>query len=871
MHHESARRFSLSPGLGLVAGLLVLAAAHSASAGQVVLDPVLPGAPFTRRTSTGERQPVRAFATAAGVYELDAKTKAIRVWPRTARGKEVGADARFLGIDSAGKGAMFSRPVSMAKKPGENVVAVVDASPYMPNDDEAQLPRIAFYSFAETLSGGALSAVSFTLLGEIVNPALAGATDVSFFPSGDRVAVTISRFSSSSTAGDSGAVQFYPVPTSPDAPVTAAENAFLVVRVKTVYEGSASGVGAEDFNVPASSVCVDADGERVYVGSSVLNAVLRYDPVSGDTYDETVTVRTFEYNMTDGVQRVVEDTFPAATADFVQGAVGCTNLFEVSPGFDPGDLGLAGSTNNLISSPQSVQLWASPHGNLLVVAERDNRRVSAFDEAGNARFVFDATDREDTRFANPQGAWVSDDGTELVVADSGNGRVEIFSLPEAAIAPDESFEVTGLPAFYFESDSEPHTNYVSVAAASLTNRTYAVSVTGPVLAEPAEVTVPAGALSAPFALVALDGAEGGTECTLDVGGWTASFTVSNVAPTVRTGPLTEASVDNQSYLYMEEASLNTAMSSGPAIGVLREGEEGIHFHAKAFDVAADADLTYEWRVVGTENTLRNIPLTSLSNVVDEVGSPPDPAPNPVYRTTRYYYYEYTEGVPPATKRRTFTEEQVASFPTDAEGNPLFIEVHASQQVAAESWTTTNVLASAVATNVLDQADFLDWPALLFNDPQGAAFIVSDETVTGADAIFPASSAQDGVLYFAILTVTDKDGGVWRSIDSVDAGWFAFVTGPVLPDPASDSAVYSARFTAITPTNLVFEVTVESGTPAAGDTVTVEYATTLVDPVWTPLGDPVDVGTPAAGGEDPVVVDFAPIEGDDARFFHVVQP
>ncbi len=865
MHHESARRFSLSPGLGLVAGLLVLAAAHSASAGQVVLDPVLPGAPFTSRTSIGERQPVRAFATAAGVYELDAKTKAIRVWPRTARGKEVGADARFLGIDSAGKGAMFSRPVSMAKKPGENVVAVVDACRYMPYDDEAPQPRIAFYSFAETSSGGALSAVSFTLLGEIVNPDLANATDVSFFPSGDRVAVTISRFSSSSTAGDSGAVQFYPVPTSPDAPVTAAENAFLVVRVKTVYEGSASGVGAEDFNVPASSVCVDADGERVYVGSSVLNAVLRYDPVSGDTYDEVITVRTFEYNRTDGGQRVVEDTFPAATADFVQGAVGCTNLFEVSPGFDPGDLGLAGSTNNLISAPGSVQLWASPHGNLLVVAERDNRRVSAFDEAGNARFLFDATAREDTKFANPQGAWVSDDGTELVVADSGNGRVEIFSLTEAAIAPDESFEVTGLPAFYFESDSEVHTNYVSVAAASLTNRTFTVTVTGPVVADPAEVTVPAGALSAPFALLALDGAEGGTECTIDVGGWTASFTVSNVAPTVRTGPLTEASVDNQSYLYMEEGPVNSAMGSF-SLGVLREGSEGIHFHAKAFDVAADADLAYEWRIIGTTNTLVNFALTSLSNVVVD----PEIPPNPVYRTTRYYYYEYTEGIPPATKSRTFSEDEVAAFPVDAEGNPLFIEVHTNQQVAAEIWTTTNVLSAAVSTKVMEDS-FAPWPPFLLDDPQGAAFVVSDETISGADAVFPAASAQDGVLYFAILTVTDKDGGVWRSIDSVDRTYFAFATGPVLPDPASEPAVYSARFTAITPTNLVFEIFVDSGTPAPGDTVTVEYSTTIVHPVSTPHGDSVDVGTPAAAGDDPVIVDFAPIEGDDARFFHIVQP
>ena len=153
----------------------------------------------------------------------------------------------------------------------------------------------------------------------------------------------------------------------------------------------------------------------------------------------------------------------------------------------------------------------------------------------------------------------------------------------------------------------------------------------------------------------------------------------------------------------------------------------------------------------------------------------------------------------------------------------------------------------------------------------AAFIVSDTTVTGPDALFPASSAEDGVLYFAVLTVTDKDGGVWNSLDSSDACFFAFATGPALPDPVSDSAVYSAHFTAITATNLVFEVRVVSGAPTPGDTVTLESAETLIQPDWQPFCTSFDVGTPAAAGNDPVVFEVAPIEGADARFFRVVFP
>ena len=849
------------PALRLFAGLLpVLCLAAAGRASPVVLEPVLESAPFAASATSGERTPVRAFATAAGVYELDAKQKAVRVWPRDEEsGQLVPA---FFGTDAAGAGANFSQPVSMAKKPGANLIAVVDSGSRVGMLEK--IPRIAFYEFSETVSGGVLSSVSFTFRGEITNAILANATDVAFFPSGDRVAVSICRFSSSATAGDEGAVQIYDVPASASAPVAAPADSFLLVRTKNVYAGSATAVGAEPYNIPASSVAVATDGAGVWVGSAPLSAVLRYDPDGSGAYDEPVTIRTFEFNMDAGPQYVDSDPFPGAVADFVQGPAGLADPVGSEPasGFDPGDLGTAGSTNNLLSVPAALFPWASPNGNLLVVADRDNDRVIAFDEAGNERFVLQPSGRVADAFARPEGVWISDDGAEIVVADTGNGRVRIFALTDAVSAPDETVTVEGVSAFLWESDAEPSTNWIVAASASLTNRTYAVSVAsdpaGCVRVEPAEVTIPAGAIRAPFVLWPDDGAADGTAVTLSVAGEDFSLTVSNAVPTVRTGPLTGSDIDNESYLYMEEGPANAALSSF-RYGVLREGE-GIHLHAKAFDVAADG-LTYEWRVVGTTNTLQNLSGTTITNAVGD----PEPEPNPVFVTEPCYTCEYADPDRPwIVKSFVFTAEQVADFPTDAAGNPVYRMVSAGYQ--GESITNDLPLTYGENVTVLDDrhGGFAAWAPVLFDDEAGAPFRVSDETLTGADVVIP--SAADGTLYFVALTVTDKDGAVWNSLDSANRVFFCFATAA--PEPPADPAVYAAVFTSVSSTNVAFVVTVASGTPAAGDTVTLESTVDLATDVWTPMETlPVD----GLLTETELFFERFPDDSDPARFYRVVQP
>ena len=861
MTHEAARRFVSRLWLLAFAGVtVVFFAAPCSRAGELALEPLCPGAPFTVKTDTDERSPVAAFCTEGGVYELDTKTKTVRVWPKALRAAEL-KTCRLNGVDSSKKGVRFSTPVSLCKKPGENVFAVVDACPTVAGLN--QYSRIAFFSFAETSSDGVLSSVSFTFLGEIRNAALSSASDVAFFPSGDKVAVSISRFSSGPSNDDQGAIQFYAVPTSADAPVAEPDDSFLCVRTKNVYEGSVSNTGAEPYNVPVTGVCVDPDGERIWTASKSLSAVIRYDPVSANTYDEVIWIRTWEFDMLNGPwwNPEYDVYFPAATADFVQGALGVTNLTSVNdaPGFNVGDIGMSGVTNNLLSLPGSIQLWESPNGNLLVVADTDNDRVVAFDEAGNARFTFNAADRQEAKFRQPRGAWVSDDGTELVVADTGNGRVEVFQLTEADSALDETIDVTADTPFFWETDTGWFTNWIVATTASMEDRAYTIRVdtdpAGCVAVEEATVTLPAGAMRVPFAIRPLDGAENGTVCTLTVSGWetNAVFAISNKPPSVRTGPPTATNgVDNGSYMYIDEGTVmdvsNTFIPIDMNPGLLLAKPDGgaIHFHAKAFDVAADAALTYEWRVIGTKNTLLD----------------------PVYRRTPFYWCEYEEGVPPATVTKTFTPEESEDFPTDSAGNRLYLHVRHDPQAPDEDFVVTNVLSYAETTNRLDRMVRLDWAAFLYDDEQGADFVCFDDTLTGPDATFSVPG-DAGVTYFAILTVTDKDGGVWRSLSSPDESYVCFGGGGG-GGGGESTAVYSARFTKIEGNDVTFVVTLLEGTPAASDAVYLEAASSLGGP-WSRVGGARTVGSKLLAEPD-AEVEFRvnPAGTGDIKFYRVVR-
>ena len=181
--------------------------------------------------------------------------------------------------------------------------------------------------------------------------------------------------------------------------------------------------------------------------------------------------------------------------------------------------------------------------------------------------------------------------------------------------------------------------------------------------------------------------------------------------------------------------------------------------------------------------------------------------------------------------KTFTPEESEDFPTDSAGNRLYLHVRHDPQAPDEDFVVTNVLSYAETTNTLDQMVRLDWAAFLYDDEQGADFVCFEETLTGPDAEFVVPD-EEGVTYFAILTVTDKDGGVWRSLSSPDESYVCFVYAAAPPPPPPSTAVYSAVFTAMSPTNVAFVVTLVSGEPADNDTVTLESAPDFVAGPWT---------------------------------------
>ena len=107
------------------AGIVAVLFASPTRAGELALEQVLPNAPFSQ-SAQGTRTPIAAFATENGVYELNTSPAAVRVWPRSAEAGEL-TSSRLTGFDSSRHGNGFSSPVAFAKKPGENVIAVLDA------------------------------------------------------------------------------------------------------------------------------------------------------------------------------------------------------------------------------------------------------------------------------------------------------------------------------------------------------------------------------------------------------------------------------------------------------------------------------------------------------------------------------------------------------------------------------------------------------------------------------------------------------------------------------------------------------------------------------------------------------------------------
>ena len=132
----------------------------------------------------GARTPVRAFATSAGLYELDTTLGGVRFWQRSSSGPELqrlngdkvfkprddyelsrlvkaGRSVyRFVGKDADGGGSQFKSPVGIAKHPTEDKFAVVCGGEWIDSGLNKHCPSVQVYSYEETAdSAGALSAL----------------------------------------------------------------------------------------------------------------------------------------------------------------------------------------------------------------------------------------------------------------------------------------------------------------------------------------------------------------------------------------------------------------------------------------------------------------------------------------------------------------------------------------------------------------------------------------------------------------------------------------------------------------------------------------------------------------------------------------
>ena len=828
MTHEEARRPVSRLWLRAFAGIVAVLSAAPSTAGVLPLEPIGPESPYAAVSTAGTalRKPVSAFETEHGVYELDLVASSIRVWPRgTMDGELVGS--RFHGIDASGNGKAFENPKRMTKKAGGNLIAVVDAD--VTNENLGKMPGVSFYEFAETVgTDGVLSSVTFTFKGRFEHDLFRYAEDVAFFPDGAdfSVAVAVTYENNYAMAGETR--QSWIALGSGGFDSVELAGAVFAVRDKAAYTNTEPVVSWP------TTLAVGSDSS-IWAGSRSMGSVLRYD-AEGVDYTTEVVHWTWVYELEGGPTGYAGgsghyepeiDPNPCAVADFVVG-----------------ELDESGSENNRIGAPGGIRIWGdSPVGELLLVADTDNNRIVAFDAAGNECFRVGSKGSLPGEFTNPQDVWVNDDGTELVVADFGNGRVQIFSL-EGVAAAVESYDLSGFTTFswedkdhtvartnavfYSESDSVPVTNWLVAASASRTNRTYSVSVesdpAGAVALVTETVDLPAGATRAPIVFYALDGSAAGTPCTISVGGVERSFTISNVPPSFATG--SGGSWTDPAYAHSFAYSDEAAATVANADFEIRQVGSEIHFHAKAADVAADdsvdAPLSYEWRIVGTKAAALVLARTYYTNVVET-------------------------GIPPTRTFVRIPEDEALSFPAGENGGRLYIVTNEmlnvktnyspiigsnlfDVQLVTNSWelvvTTNELFESVVATTNRYPST---WAGLFFDGTDYDSYLDADVTLTGPDVEF--STMEQDCLYFAMLTVSDKDGSSVRSIDTANRVYWCFQ--PTGDSPLPDGATYLARFTDVSGTNVAFVVFVESGDPSPSDQLFLRYAASLEGP-WKDL-------------------------------------
>jgi hypothetical protein len=478
----------------------------------------------------------------------------------------------------------------------------------------------------------------------------------------------------------------------------------------------------------------------------------------------------------------------------------------------------------------------------------------------------------------PKGVWGQDGTTCFAVADTGDRRVRILGIedlsaldsaeilalavPWASVDPSWTgliardlavtnasvrvdaphADAAGIRGFVVrEHDTYENELHFSVAP-SRRDRTYTLSISdgaGVVAPVQGTVTIPAGSSEGILTFTANDGIVG----TEDMVSWRDRYgnwveegsegAVRAVTNRVLTTPAYTLEVSSDGFstnVVLAVANVPPAITNATFDGYVVLGDspfvmvQGLNVYARDI-VAADEDLRYLWWTTTNINwAVNNLDWAVTNN--DWAADASD---------------SWSEG--PSFPAGQFS---TASALTDT----------------PQSGFVTNTIETLVAVG-------------------NSVNLPLEEFEILADGL-PSGSEPGTAPFIVVCTVLDKDGGA------------AIITFPTPPEPTGtadrwglkggysdggggggggggeSTAVYAARFTAISGNNVTFVVTLVSGDPAASDTVSLESATSLAGP-WTKLGASKKVGDKFLSGQTSVSITVNPAGSGEVRFYRVVQP
>ena len=616
--------------------------------------------------------------------------------------------------------------------------------------------------------------------------------------------------------------------------------------------------------VTASGLAVDPDTGDVYVSVSSAHAVLRYPaPVTGDPA-----------------------SWLSSAAGRSHDALAVQSPILPDETFSAGIPGAAGTVAGTLSVPAGLSFWRPDAGTpVLLVADRNNNRVAAFDTVATVSItnwlgtsagqpmtngvpvdpavgfaeiptqnavltnwyrvetvalpLFEVSNRA-VPLKNPEAVFGRDGTTELAVADTGNKAVRLHDIALSALdSPDVLSMATYWPTlqagfpdlstrdFFFVEDGSgatlachdaPHGNAAAVSTLVVPesdvavdtlrftvwparfDRTYTLSfepADGVLEIVAATADVPAGATSGTFSFRAFDGVE---KDWTNVVWWVASTTPDGLDVLVATNEWTEGAAFAETNVW-RASPVYSAVVSLPSAGY-----------------ATNAPLV----VFNAAPTITNALLLGEA-VFPPLGSP----------------YIHAHGLDLAATDVAADDGLVYAW---------WATTNRTWAANNRNWAATNHDWAASAGSSWTACDAVDGVDLYVARGATVAlpFGYNAADYAGGGFKVPGGGDAGTAPFFLVCTVLDKDGGAtvlafpentqaseyeekW-SWKEVDCTYQAFEPASVTPPTP---AVYAAVFTAVSGTNVAFRLSVVSGEPVAGDSVTLQFAPVLEN-AWTNL-------------------------------------